>query len=186
MRSLFLMLAMLLSTAVSHAAEVKSSSPWRFDIYPLNLELRYERDASQQLVDRRPLNFAVGVRRDSSTVLLEYSSFTEKTGNATLAIDREHTEYLVWWKENLINMEVVDFYITAGAGAYQEEVTTSLSGSANTTDSSGFQMMGGGSGGAQTMIADLVLINIEARLMIGKNFDPNPQASLLVRLGVEF
>lgn len=185
MKFLLLMTGILLGTAIGQAAEVKSS-PWRFDIFPLNLEMRYERDSSQQMIDRRPLNFAIGLRKSSSTILLEYSSFSESTGNTTLAIDRDHSEYLLWWKENLINFELLDFYVTVGAGGYEEKVSTQLAGAGAVTDSSGLQFVGGGSAGIQSMLAGMVLVNAEARLIAGKNFDPNPQASLLIRIGVEF
>jgi len=189
MKSLLLGVGLLLSTMCAFAGPAKSSAPavpWRFDIYPLNFELRYERDATQQLVDRRPLNLALGVRKGPSTVLFEYSRFNETTGNATLSVDRTHEEFLFWWKQNILNFEMLDFFLAGGLGAYDEKVKTTFEGVGETTDSTGMQIMGGGSAGVQSLLWRYVLVSFEGRLMAGKNFDPNPQPSLLLRLGVEF
>lgn len=181
MRSLLFALGILLVAKTAGA-----ETPWRVNIFPLNAEVRYERDSSQQMVDRQPVNFAFGVRQGPSTVLFEYSKFNETTGNATLSLDRSHEEYIFWWKQNILNTELVDFFISGGAGAYTEKVTTTLSGSGSTTDSSGLQPVGGASAGVHSVILKYVLISFEGRLMAGKNFDPNPQAGMLLRLGVEF
>lgn len=181
MRSLLFVLGILLVTAPAGA-----ETPWRVNIFPLNSEIRYERDSTQQMVDRRLVNFSFGVRQGPSTVLFEYSQFAEKTGNATLSLDRRHEEYLFWWKQNILNFELVDFFISAGGGAYAEKVTTTLSGSGTITDSGGLQLMGGASAGVHSVILKYVLVSFEGRLMAGKNFDPNPQAGMLLRLGVEF
>lgn len=191
MRSLLLGLSLLFCFGFAHAAggtpaAKPAVSPWRFDVFPLNGELRYERDATQQMVARSLLNFAFGVRKGPSTVLFEYSQFGEKSGNATLSLDRRHEEYVFWFKQNMMNFEFFDLFIAGGAGAYNEKVTTTLSGSDSAVDSSGMQLMGGGSAGVQSMLFKLVLISFEGRLMIGKNFDPNPQPGMLLRLGVEF
>lgn len=194
MKRLLVAVMVLLSTTVAVAASEAAGSaaakepvsPWHFDIFPLNGELRYERDPAQQMVDRRPLNLAFGVRKSATTVLFEYSRFSETTGNDTLSLDRTHEEYVFWWKQNLLTYEVVDFFITGGAGVYNETVKTNLAGAESSTDSSGLQIMGGASGGLQTLIAHYVLVSFEGRLIAGKNFDPNPQPSLLLRVGVEF
>jgi len=187
MKSLITVIGLLL-ISVSALAQAPKAPPRSLfaNINLINPEMRYERDSSQHMTDRRPLNLSAGLRKGSSTWLFEYVSFAETTGNATLSIDRQHREYTFWWKENLINLELLDFYLSAGLGAYDEKVTTKLAGSSDAVDSSGLQMMGGGSGGVQTKIAGYFLASIEARILAGKNFDPNPQASLLLRLGIEF
>jgi hypothetical protein len=189
MKSLIVVFGLLI-TSVSALAQAPQPSKKTRSIYanlnPLNLEMRYERDSSQHMVDRRPLNLSAGLRKGSSTWLFEYVTFSETTGNATLSIDRQHREYMFWWKENLINLELVDFYVSAGLGAYDEKVTTKLAGSSDAVDTSGLQMMGGASGGVQTKVAGYFLLSLEARILAGKNFDPNPQTSLLARLGIEF
>jgi hypothetical protein len=185
MRGLSIILATLFFSLVAEAAETKAL-PWHLDFFPLNGEYRYERDSSQQLVDRRPLNLAFGARKGASTFIFEYSSFKELTGNVTLSIDRQHQEYSFWWKENLINLEFVDFFVSGALGGYEEKATTTLAGSGSATDTSGFQPLGGVSAGIHTLMFRYVLFSFEGRLIAGKNFDPNPQVSLLARLGVEY
>jgi hypothetical protein len=196
MKSFLVAFFLLLSLSHAHAASAGGAAkspaervavaPWRYDIFPLNGELRWERDSTQQMVDRHPFGLAFGVRKGPSTVLFEYSKFDEKTGNATLALDRSHEEFLFWWKQNIMNFERVDFFISGGAGAYSEKVVTTLAGSGSAEDSTGLQMMGGVSGGVQSLLFRYVLVSFEGRLMAGKNFDPNPQPGMLLRVGVEF
>lgn len=192
MKSLLVVLSLLLSVQVVQGAPAKAAVPksaelpWRYDIFPINLELRYERDTSQQMVDRRPLNLAFGVRKGPTTVLFEYSQFSEVTGNATLQLDRSHTEYTFWWKQNMMNFDFFDFFIAGGAGAYSEKVVTTLAGSGNSTDSTGLQIMGGAAAGVQSLLFKYMLVSFEGRLMAGKNFDPNPQPGAVLRVGVEF
>lgn len=185
MKALFV-LAGILFLSLSALAEGSQPRSLYANIFLLNPEMRYERDSSQQMLDRRPLNFAAGARKGSSTFILEYATYSEFTGNTTLSIDRDHKEYVFWWKENLMNLEFVDFFVSVGLGAYEEKVTTKLIGNSDAVDSSGMQVMGGTSAGLQSKIAGYVLLSVEGRLFAGKNFDPNPQASLLARLGVEF
>ena len=85
-----------------------------------------------------------------------------------------------------MNLRFVDLFVAGGLGFYEEKVTTSLLSSGSITDSSGLQGLGGASAGIQTMILRYVLCSLEGRLIAGKNFDPNPQADLLLRVGVEF
>ncbi len=185
MKFLFGIMTVLFFGFVSKAAEQKTS-PWHVNLLPLNGEYRYERDSSQQTVDRSPISLAAGARKGTSTILFEYSAFTEKTGNSTLSIDRSHQEYSFWLKENFMSFESVDFFIGGGLGAYEEKVTTTLAGSGSATDTSGLQIMGGTCAGVRTLVFRYVLLSFEGRLIAGKSFDPNPQVSLLARLGVEF
>lgn len=193
MKSFFAVFFLLLGFAQAQAAAgapggaaKTPETPWRYDIFPLNGEVRWERDATQQMVDRHPFGLAFGVRKGPSTVLFEYSKFDEKTGNATLALDRSHEEFLFWWKQNIMNFEMLDLFIAGAAGGYTEKVTTTLAGSGSSDDSTGLQMMGGVSAGVQSVLFRYVLVSFEGRLMAGKNFDPNPQPGMLLRLGVEF
>ncbi len=186
MKAFVVAILVMLGVAHAQAAASTPAVPWRYDIFPLNGEIRWERDATQQMVDRHPFGLAFGVRKGPSTVLFEYSKFDEKTGNAALALDRSHEEFLFWWKQNLINFEMLDLFAAGAAGGYTEKVTTTLAGSGSSEDSTGLQMMGGVSAGAQSLLFRYVLVSFEGRVMAGKNFDPNPQLGMLLRLGVEF
>lgn len=158
---------------------------WHANVFLYNPEVRYERDSAQQIVNRSPLNFALGARKNATTFLLEYSSFSYKSGNNTLSVERQHREYVLWWKENLMNLELVDFFAALGVGGYEEKTITRLS-SSNATDTTGAQAMGGLSAGVQSLFLKYILVSAEARILAGHNFDPNPQAGFVLRFGVEF
>lgn len=168
------------------AISVEQPRAWRVHLFVLNAEMRFERDSNQQILDRRPLNFAGGVSRGNSNYSMEYASFSEKTGNATLSIDRGHQEFSFWWKENLIHFEMAELFLGAGVGAYQEKVTTRLIGNKDVTDSGDLQEMAGLSAGVQRKFAGYILVSLEGRALLGRNMDPNPQGSVVARLGVEF
>lgn len=167
-------------TALTKAAR------WHAVFLPFAGELRYERNGSQQIVDRQPRNLAIGAGRGASDFLFEYATFSENTGNATLSIERTHQEYSFWWKENIINMEIMDCFVSGGVGGYEEKVTTRFAGVGSATDTSGLQGLVGASVGLQSLLFRYVLLSLEGRFLAGRNFDPNPQGSILLRLGVEF
>lgn len=183
-RILLSTLGICLITLSSSAAD--ETTPLRYNIFPLNGEIRYERDSSQQLTERRLRNYALGMRQGPVTWLFEYAQFSEKTGNLSLSTERNHQEFLLWWKQNLLTLELAEFFVSGGVGAYQESVVRTLIGGESSRDRGPWQVMGGVSSGLQTQFLRYVLVSIEGRLMAGKNFDPNPQADVLLRLGVEF
>lgn len=183
---LFFVVGLLFSGAVAQAAAPTSATPWHFDFFPWNSEIRYDRNASQQMQDRRLLNLALGAGKGPSTVIFEYSKFNEKTGNSTLSVDRIHEEYLFWWKQNALEYEQVSLFASVGAGAYAEKVVTSLAGSGSTTDKGRLEVAGGLGAGLQTLVFRYVLVSLEGRLVAGKNLDPNPQPGAVLRVGLEF
>jgi len=187
MRSFLLLAVTLLCAGMARAqASGASARTWAVDLFLLNSEMRYERAASQQYVDRRPLNLALGLRRGSSLVLLEYAAFQEDSGNNTLSIERRHQESTLWWKESVLSWESMDFFLGVGLGAYQEKLQTTLAGTPPVTDRGAWQIMGGSGVGLQGTLAKFLVLSVEVRVLAGENFDPNPQGSLLGRLGIEF
>lgn len=184
MRLLIYLLGVLFSGTIVCAAP-EAGTRWHGNVFLYNPEIRYERDSVQQVVNRSPLNFALGARKNATTFLLEYSAFEDKSGNSTLSVERQHREYVLWWKENLMNLELVDFFASLGMGAYEEKTITRLSGS-SATDNTGAQFMGGLSAGMQSMFVKYILVSAEGRILAGQNFDPNPQLGFVLRFGVEF
>lgn len=183
MKSLLLLMGVLM-LAVSARAE-DAARDWAADIYFYNPEIRYERDPNQDWVTRQPVGFAIGGRYHDTKVFLEYSSFSSSSGNDTLSIARQQQDYVLWLQQKLLTIWSFGLYVSAGAGLYHETVTTTLYGTGE-NDDSGLQLMGGVGAGAEVLIANHFIIGAEGRLLAGKNFDPNPQGSMLVRLGVEF
>jgi len=188
MRSLLLAFALVLGSFSAIAAEDTKPAPeipFHYDFFFYNPEIRYERDTSQQMVSRQPLNLALGLRRANSTWIFEYSRMSTDSGNSTLSISRRHQEYSLWWNQNVWNFELVNFFASVGVGGYQEDVTTALNG-ASTKDSGAMELMGGSSAGIKSLLWHHLIISLEGRLLAGQDFDPNPQASILLRFGAEF
>lgn len=194
MKTLFgLVVLVMMTTSVLAAGSAATGSgtavarkPIFVDIYFLNKELRFERDIQQELVARNSaLNFAVGGRYNASSLLFEYGTFTRSSGNSTLSISSTRREYSLWGKQNLFAFEYCDLFAELGLGAYQEEVRTTLGGT-SVTDQGALSAMGGAGGGFSTVLFKYVTLSLEARLLLGSNFDPNPEPGLLFRSGVEF
>jgi hypothetical protein len=158
--------------------------PLRYQIL-LNPEFRYERESSQQMVFRQPLNIGIGLRKEKMSYIFEFSRFTEKTGNTTLSVERAHQEYVGWLNYSVTQFGVWNLFAGLGAGIYQETVKTSLN-SSSATDAGEMQGLGGASFGVKALFIKHLIVGTEARLLAGQNFDPNPQLSLVFRIGAEF
>lgn len=162
-------------------------------VYFYSPEIRYERDENQSLVQRKAHSYALALRKGMISGLFEYTNYGVDSGNPTLDIDREHKDYLLWGRLHYydLNEDYLNFslYAALGAGTYQETVTTTLSGVA-TKDSGGNQMEGAAALGVDSTLALQghygLLLAAELRLFFGKDYDPNPQVSGVIRVGVQF
>lgn len=163
-------------------------------LYPLGLELRYERGESQDFESRTFWNPAFAIQRKNLSALFEYGQYTDSSNSSSTNIERKHTELLVWgrWHFLTFNQDQpmrFSFYAGLGIGAYQEDITTTFMGSSQ-TDKSGTKVMEAvGLGGDMTIYfnKDIALIGaVEARALFSGDFDPNPTGSGTARIGVLF
>ena len=173
-----LMLCLFFSNLV-HAQEKV-----HYQIY-LNPELRYERDANQQMSLRQPLGVGFGARKEKATFILDTSYDTERSGNQTLSIDRSHYRVGFWLNYELYQFEQCNFFAGVGAGPFLETVKTTLNG-VSTFDTGEIQPFGGAALGLRGFVFSRLVLSAEGRLLVGHNFDPNPQLGLLLRIGAEF
>ncbi|KYG66158.1 hypothetical protein AZI86_03595 [Bdellovibrio bacteriovorus] len=161
--------------------------------YLLNSEMRYERASNQDMVNRSPMNYAISYQRSRFSVLLEHVYFTETSGNPTSAFERQHAEYLAWFRLHALawtfgdNTHTVQLYGGLAAGAYQETVTTVFMGTSR-VDTGRWTFMTGLSGGVEYSVkltpAFLIVAAAEGRGFTGSDLDPNPMWSAVFRLGV--
>jgi hypothetical protein len=194
-----LLIATLCFSLFSHAQESRAKMPRpapesdQLQIFPLDLEMRFEKNAEGEYIDRKPLNLSFSYRAPNWSVLFEYSKFEEESGNATSSIDRKHEEMTVWGRWHLWKFKEgrtrLSVFAAAAVGAYQEEVTTTLAGNSQ-TDKTGYQMLGGFGGGAdisyQLTKTFGVIAAVEGRGLMAQDFDPNPTWGAVVRTGVLF
>lgn len=165
----------------------------QLQIYPLAFEIRYEKDSSDNFIEQTPQNLSFAYRTTAWSVLFEYSKFTQSSGNATLNIDREHKEMVLWGRWHLWRLTQkqmrVSIYGAGGLGTYSEDITTSLSGSSQ-KDSTGSKFMGGLAAGADISYDVVknfgVIAAAEGRGLMGQEFDPNPTFGALIRGGLYY
>lgn len=195
--------AILLSfllTLTAHAQEMRMKKPQlpppepnQLHLYLLDFEMRYEKDASEQWVDRKPLNLGIAYRMSRWSVLFEYARFSEESGNSTLNIDRTHEEMMLWGRWHLWGLKnqrnQVSIYGAGGIGTYQETIKTTLNG-AGESDTTGYKIMGGlgaGVDGSYLFTRSFgVVAALEGRGLVASEFDPNPTWSAVVRTGFLF
>lgn len=163
----------------------------QLQFFLINPELRYERSNSQELVDRKPKNFAIAYKVYENSFLAEYSQFDEMTGNATSSLSRHHQDFSILYRNHFLESQsgVLTFsmYWGAGAGLYQDEMTTTLLGLSR-VDKSNPRLMGALSFGSDLKYGlsrnmELAMA-AEGRSQIASDFDPNPVWSAIVRLGL--
>ncbi|MBK9323228.1 MAG: hypothetical protein IPM97_09860 [Bdellovibrionaceae bacterium] len=154
-----------------------------YQIY-LNPELRYERDASQQMSFRQPMGIGFGLLKEKAAFILEGSHDTETSGNQTLSINRTHYRVGFWINYDLFQFGRSGFFAGVGAGPFLETVKTTLNG-VSTLDNGEVQPFGGTSMGLRGLVFRRIVLSAEGRLIVGHNFDPNPQIGILFRIGAE-
>ncbi len=181
-----------LASYAQKKAEVKTSlSSSSVQAYVLSKELRYERDNSQEIVDRNPVNFSVGVEVNQVSLLLEYSSFEENTGNETANISRKYQDVSLWFRHHFYREKFAEakwsVFAGGGAGGFEEEVRTTLMGESR-TDKAAIKMFAGlvfGAVAAVEMKKNIeFLVGAEGRTLLASEYDPNPIWSAVLRLGL--
>lgn len=190
MKFLFLIFSLLFSL-LSHAQRGTSISSMR--AYILNPEMRFERDGSQEVIDRKPLNFAVGYKRNNFSFALEYSRFEESSGNQTSSLDRIHQDFLFWLKLHFLPYSFREFnsnlFVGPGGGVFQESVTSSFMGESR-TDNGGNKFVSGLMVGWEVIVKGnqyfSALMSVEGRALVSSEFEPNPVWSSVFRFGVLF
>jgi len=188
----FLCLFSVVSFAQESRLKIKPTEPAPLlKLYLLDFEMRYEKGSDLEWVERKPLNFAVAVQLQKFDFVMEYASFSQSSGNATLSVDRNHQEVLAWGRWHFVDKKFtetrVSLYGGLGVGGYEEEVTTTTPGSSQ-SDKGGMKWMSGLSAGLEVqvpMTASLGFVGaLEGRVLTASDFEPNPLGSGVVRLGL--
>ena len=173
------------------AKRLKMAMPQnQLQVFLYNPELRFERSNSQDLVDRKPINFAAALKFKEVSFLGEISQFEEKSGNTSSSLVRNHQDVILLFRNHFLESKAgavtFSMYWGGGAGLYQDEVTSSLLGESR-VDKSSPKLMGAISFGmdlAYSLSRNLEMIMAaEGRSLVASDFDPNPVWSALVRAG---
>ncbi|MDG0815407.1 hypothetical protein [Bdellovibrio svalbardensis] len=199
MKFILVCLSLLLSTAaMAQVSRLKTPQPVAestLQLFPLGMEMRYERNNDQELATHGFLNFAFAYQRNNLSALFEYSKYSEDSGNATTSIDHSHQEMILWGRWHFLRSKKefmplqFSIYGGLGVGTYQDEVKTTLLGTSQ-TDKSGNKVLSGlavGGDIAYGFTKDFgVMAALEGRTLFAGDYDPNPVFSGLARLGIFF
>ncbi len=195
MRGIFLLVSVMFSFMCSSAAFAQGleapAEKLELQVFPIGSEVRYEQNTSLEWVGRNSWNYALGLQKVAWSFLVEYSSFTENSGNATLSTERKFQEAVAWGQWHFLRSQTeqwgYSFFGGLGLGGYQEEVLTSLSGTVR-NDSSGVKWMSGLALGAEVKVylnkTFGFMGSLEGRALTAPDFDSNPTWSGVLRLGL--
>ncbi len=190
----FFLLCSITATAQESRLKTPQSNPESsLQLYPVGMELRYERNNEQDFQTNTFWNYAFAYQRANLSALFEYSNYTESSGNSTTSIDHTHQELTLWgrWhflttKKELLPLQI-SIYGGLGVGAYQDEVKTTFMGTSQ-NDKSGTKVLTGLSLGSDlrySFTKDVgAIAAIEGRTLFSSDFDPNPTFSAVARLGI--
>src|SRR5690606_3017959 len=126
------------------------------------------------------LNLALGLSYERHLWTLEYSSFSESSGNATFGVERRFQDALAWYRYRWFNIKDLHGTAGVGAGAYFERVTSEFYDQVSIAES-GPQWSTAVGLGLEYQPLDYISFMLEGRLIAGQNLDPNPNPSLLAR-----
>jgi hypothetical protein len=196
MKNIFLFFTLVMSfdcqARETQAQSLKIAAPEsQLQFYFVNPELRYERSNAQDLVDRKPKNFAIAYKERENSFLVEYSQFEEQSGNVTASVIRSYQDFTISYRNHFLESQAnnltYSIYWGAGAGFYQEEVATSLLGLTR-ADKSDARPLGTLSFGTDLRYGLSKSIQLalaaEGRSFVATDFEPNPIWSAVVRFGL--
>ena len=166
-------------------AELHESKPVQWVISPFGVERRMEASTNPVLEPREPLNFALGLRLYRHLFSVEYSRFSESSGNETYHVERGFQDLLGWYRYSFYKNDGFHATVGGGLGVYQEQVTTYFYGLKQDLGS-GTKWTAATGLGAEYEVFKYVVLFLEARLISGQNLDPNPNPDALARISVQF
>ncbi|QDK39068.1 hypothetical protein [Bdellovibrio sp. NC01] len=208
MKKLALLLALLISTQsyaqpAAGRAEAPPTSklkmpsppeaPVDLQVYPLGVEMRYERNENQEFETHNFMNFAFALKKKNLAALIEYSRYTQDSGNSTSGVNLTHQEMLLWGEWHFVQSEAPEGFMSIygglGLGAYNEEIKTTLMG-ASQTDDGGYKVISalklGASAGYNLNHTWALVAALEGRALFASDFDPNPIPSGVLRVGFSY
>lgn len=151
--------------------------------------VRYERGIEDSvLATRQPYGFLLGHRIKMFSVVGEYATFSESTGNPTLTIHRRQHMGLLGVRYHVLDPDDLFTwypYVSGGVGAYKDIVTTDFMGSSVSQESVWRPVFTMGVGFFGEVITH-VRVGAEIRALNSKDFDPSTLLDLGLRLGYQF
>jgi hypothetical protein len=183
----------LLSVAASLCTFLTEARADIIRAYIFNPELRYEKSADNELVNRNPLSFSVGYQFTRFSALLEYSQFDETSSTGVYSVKRTHQDMMLWGRFHALawtfgdSRQTIQAYGGIGGGGYKERLVTNFNGDSQ-TDSGDPKFVTGFSAGLEYSVRIderfLFTSAVEGRAFVNSELDPNPMWSAILRLGL--
>lgn len=163
----------------SHAMAINIS------IFPLNAEQRFIENQNKEMHFVSSTNYAVELNQDLHQLLIERSEFKEHSGNSTLNFDEKNEEYHLSYLHQVYRWSALySLHFGLGIGQYNSSVKTNYL-STTSEDSSGNTLLASGLASVQIQY-QYFHGQFDFKLIQAKDYNPQPQASLILRLGVRF
>lgn len=177
----------------SSALSFAKSSNHSFFLFPVNKEIRYEKNSNEEYIDRNPNNYQVAYFYNKFGMAFEFSQFAEETGNSTSSIYRKHEEIQFWgmysFYQYLGSHSDLRFNVGMGAGLQQDDVDSTFN-SVTRTDRGKQKVLTGLSMGTLYSVSFkevwLISAAAEGKSLFSSEFNPNPLWILVLRLGIGF
>ena len=145
-------------------------------------EARAERTQDQNIAARGWQSIILGAGVKPWLGLFEYSAFSERSGNDTLAVLRKSETALLWVQWHTEDEWTFRPYIGLGLGGARD-VTDSTFYSTTRVDQSAWTEHVSAAIGLRWAGASPVWVSLEGRIHSNKYLDPSPMLSALLRIG---
>jgi hypothetical protein len=155
-------------------------------IFAIGQNLVFETSSDGRSFDtRQPLSVRGGYRFSEADVYLEYSRFQASTGGQSMVISREHQETIIWGRKIFRPDWIVAPYLAMGGGVEWELVNLNF-GSQSINENGFAQMMAAVALGARVLVWSNFDLQLEGRLSLAPDYNPNLLPALGVVAGFSF
>lgn len=113
--------------------------------------------------------------------LLEASSSQMESGDSSLSVVSQTTEVKAWLYRLQPTTDLSSYYAGVALGLSHSEVKTQLL-DLQSNDQNGFETLAALAAGMNFRLSSRISLGAEARVSFSRDYDPNPQASILGRL----
>lgn len=113
--------------------------------------------------------------------LLEASSSQMESGDSSLSVVSQTTEVKAWLYRFQPTTVMKNYYAGVALGLSHTEVKTQLL-NLTSNDQNGFESLAALAAGVNFRLSARISLGAEARISFSRDYDPNPQASILSRL----
>lgn len=163
-------------------ARLEAQKKTFISLVALGVDMRAERDQQQSTTPRSWPSLTLGVGLKPWMGLLEYSSFTERSGNNALNVQRKVETVLLWGQWSAEENWSLQPYMALGFGGYRTSAELTLY--SNKGGSQGRWIEHGAAAlGIRFSRLSPIFLAAEGRVHMNRELDPNPTLSGMLKVG---